>query len=46
VVASHGAATSRAIELAQAAGIAVIGFARGRKMNVYTSPWRLGLAER
>jgi len=46
VVASHGAATSRAIELAQAAGIAVVGFARGRKMNVYTSPWRLGLAEK
>jgi FdhD protein len=46
VVASHGAATSRAIELALAADIAVVGFARGRKMNVYTSPWRLGLAER
>jgi len=45
VVVSHGAATSRAIDLARSAGIAVAGFARGQKMNVYTSPWRLGLAD-
>jgi len=45
VVASHGAVTSRAIDLALAAGVTVVGFARGQRMNVYTSPWRLGLAE-
>jgi len=45
VVVSRGAATSRAVELAHAAGVAVAGFARGRRMNVYTAPWRLGLAQ-
>ena len=45
VVVSHGAVTSRAVELSLAAGIAVAGFARAHKMNIYTSPWRLGLAD-
>ena len=45
VVASHGAVTSRAIDLALAAGVTVVGFARGQRMNVYTSPWRLGLPD-
>jgi FdhD protein len=46
VVVSRGAVTSLAIQLAGPAGIAAAGFARARKMNVYTAPWRLGLAER
>jgi FdhD protein len=44
VVVSAGAVTSRAIELAREADIAAVGFARARRMNVYTAPWRLGLA--
>jgi FdhD protein len=44
VVVSRGAATSRAVELAASADVAAVGFARGRQMNVYTSPWRLDLA--
>jgi len=43
VVVSRGAVTSRAIELAEPARVAAVGFARGRDMNVYTAPWRLGL---
>lgn len=46
VVVSPGAVTTRAIELAAAADIAAVGFARARRMNVYTAPWRLGLAPR
>jgi FdhD protein len=46
VVASRGAVTSLAIELAGPADIATVGFARAGRMNVYTAPWRLGLAER
>jgi FdhD protein len=46
VVVSRGAVTSRAIELAGSADVAAVGFARGYEMNVYTAPWRLGLAER
>ena len=46
VAVSAGAVTSRAIELARGADIAAVGFARARRMNVYTAPWRLGLAPR
>ena len=42
VVVSRGAVTSRAIELALAANVTVVGFARRGRMNVYTAPWRLG----
>jgi len=43
VVVSRGAVTSRAIDLARAADVTVVGFARGGRMNVYTAPHRLGL---
>ncbi len=43
VVVSRGAVTSRAIELAEAANVAAVGFARSGRMNVYTAAWRLGL---
>jgi len=36
VVASRGATTSLAIELAEKTGLCIIGFVRGEKMNVYT----------
>ena len=42
-VVSRGAVTSRAIELARSADAAVVGFARGRRLNVYTAAWRFGL---
>jgi FdhD protein len=43
-VVSRGAVTSRAIELGRSADAAVVGFARGDRMNVYTAAWRFGLA--
>jgi len=42
-VVSRGAVTSQAIELARSADAAVVGFARGRRLNVYTAAWRFGL---
>ncbi len=41
VLASIGAAVDSGIELADAAGITLIGFVRGTRMNVYTHPNRL-----
>jgi FdhD protein len=41
ILISHGAPTSAALKLADEIGITVIGFARGRRMNVYTNGWRV-----
>jgi FdhD protein len=41
VVASRGATTSLAIELAEKTGLCVIGFVRGEKMNIYTHAERV-----
>jgi len=41
VIASRGATTSLAIELAEKTGLCIIGFARGDKMNVYTNADRI-----
>ena len=41
VVASISAAVDSGIELADAAGISLVGFVRGARMNVYTHPDRL-----
>jgi FdhD protein len=40
-VASISAGISSGIELAEAAGITLIGFVRGARMNIYTHPDRL-----
>jgi FdhD protein len=41
VVASLAAALSSGIEIARYMGVTIIGFVRGRRMNVYTSPERI-----
>jgi len=43
VIVSRGAPTSLAVELAERFGITLIGFARGRRMNVYTHPERVSI---
>ncbi len=43
VVAGFSAVTSRAVHLAEAAGLTLIGFLRTPRLNVYTHPERLGL---
>lgn len=42
VVVSRTAPTGRAVELATELGIAVVGYARGNKLSVYSHPERLG----
>lgn len=42
LVVSRGAPTVMAVRLAAAAGLTLAGFARGRRMNVYTHPGRVG----
>lgn len=41
LIVSRSAPTSLAIELAQKLGITIVGFARGRRMNVYSYPMRV-----
>ncbi len=42
VVVSHGAPTTMAVQLARELGLAVVGFARGKRLNVYTHGERVG----
>jgi FdhD protein len=44
VVASMTAAIDSGVEAAQRTGVTLIGFARGKRMNVYTYPERVGLS--
>jgi FdhD protein len=49
LVISRGAVTSLAIEVAKKAGLTVIGFARGGRMNIYTGEeriWRSDILDR
>lgn len=41
ILISRGAPTSASLKLAEEIGITVIGFARGKRMNVYTNSWRI-----
>ena len=41
LVASRAAPTDAAIELARLANLTLIGFVRGRRMNIYTAEWRV-----
>jgi len=43
VIASVSAPLTSGIRIAEAAGITLIGFARGQRMNVYTNPQRVSL---
>ncbi|MFH1011470.1 MAG: formate dehydrogenase accessory sulfurtransferase FdhD [bacterium] len=44
VLASRAAPTSRAIDCAASAGITLVGFLRGDKMNIYAHPQRIAVA--
>ena len=41
VIVSRGATTTLAVEIAEKTGLAVIGFARGGKLNIYSHPERI-----
>ena len=41
IIASRGATTSLAISIAERTGLSIIGFARGKRMNIYSNPWRV-----
>jgi FdhD protein len=41
VIASRGATTSLAIEIGARTGLAIVGFVRGMRMNIYTNGWRI-----
>ena len=43
LIVSKSAPTDKAVELAEAYGVTLCGFARGKRVNVYTHPGRLGL---
>ncbi len=41
IIVSRGATTTLAVEIAEKNGLAIVGFARGPKMNIYTHPTRI-----
>lgn len=41
ILISRGAPTSAALKLADEIGITLIGFARGKRMNIYSNSWRI-----
>lgn len=43
IIAAVSAPTAQAVERAEDLGICLCGFVRGRRMNVYSGAWRLGL---
>jgi FdhD protein len=43
LIISRAAPTDRTIELAERAGVTLIGFVRGERMNIYSHPQRIGI---
>ncbi|NYT02132.1 MAG: sulfurtransferase FdhD, partial [Methanosarcinales archaeon] len=41
LIVSRGATTSLALAIAEKTGLSIVGFARGRRMNVYTNSHRI-----
>jgi len=41
IIVSRSAPTSLAVKLANKLGITLIGFARGKRINIYTNDWRV-----
>jgi FdhD protein len=41
IIISRAAATASAVRLAEELHMALIGFVRGRRMNIYSAPWRV-----
>jgi len=41
ILISKSAPTNMAVKLAVESGITLIGFARGKKMNIYANEWRV-----
>lgn len=41
IIASRGATTSLALEIAERTGLTIIGFVRTKRMNIYTGCWRV-----
>jgi FdhD protein len=41
IIISRSAPTNLAVKLADKLGITLIGFARGRRINIYTNDWRV-----
>lgn len=41
IIISRGATTSLAVDIAERTGLAIIGFVRGKRMNVYSNSWRV-----
>ncbi len=41
IIISRSASTSEAVKLAKKFGVTLIGFARGKKMNIYSNEWRI-----
>ncbi len=41
IIASRGATTGLALKIAERTGLTVIGFVRGKRMNIYTNPKRI-----
>jgi FdhD protein len=42
IVVSRGATTSLALKIGKRTGLTIVGFVRGKRLNVYTNPQRLG----